>query len=160
MCAKEDISDGDTISRLVEFPRTYDAERDMILEAIFEFPNGDGESVVWRNYAATPSDVHKLGIDWEIEKRERKPDMRYVGFIDTRTRDVRAIRTRRGYGFMVEHDPSNGQGQHHAEIRYGATYRDMKKADRGELKISLRGVFGALVRYARPAPAGTPATAP
>lgn len=67
MPAVEEIPIGDEISRHIEFPRTYDRERRMILEAVFEFPGGEPESVVWRKYAATDDEVHKLGCEWETK---------------------------------------------------------------------------------------------
>jgi hypothetical protein len=151
MCAVEEIPNADLISRLIEIPKTYERERGQILETVFEFPNGDGESVVWRKYARTDDDVHHFGRLWETAKRKREEErhqresqMRYVGFAQNVTEVVREFRTARGHGFKVFHVPK--EGIQHAEVSYDP--RDGQqfiRTDRAELKLAIAKMFSVLI---------------
>jgi hypothetical protein len=150
MCAAEEIPNCDDISRLIEFPRTYSREREIILEIGFEFPGGSGESVIWRKYAPTDEDVHAIGAQWEQKKRERRDETRYVGFATNTAGTVRGFRTARGHGFDVVHVPD--EGKYHAEVRYSpATVVPLIKPDRAELRLAIAKMFSTLV----PCPAGS-----
>jgi hypothetical protein len=145
---REDISDNAEVRRLVDYPR-MDNRSELIWENVFEFPKEQGESVIWSKYAPTADDVHKVGCEREATKRETKPEMRYSGFIPALVRTIRAIRTIRGHGFQVRHEPD--QGDHHAEIIYvPADQLELKKADKLELKFALKGAFGQLVGHSCP----------
>ncbi len=143
----EEIPDADTVSRLVEFPRTYDPANKLILDAVFQFPNNEAESVIWRKYAPSDADVHHLGCAWETSKQKRNPDMRYVGFISAEVGAIRDIRSAKGHGFTVVHQPE--EGVHHAGIVYAPApgTPSLSKGEKGELKIALRGVFGSLAPH-------------
>ena len=142
----ENIPNVDDISRLIEWPRTYDREQDIILQLAFEFPGGEGESVVWRKHKPDEMGVHELGQIWESFKRQRRPDMRYVGFVTANVGVVRGLRTARGHGFTVVHEPS--EGRHHAQIELAPAAADgdgkLLKAEKTELRLLLRNVFGAV----------------
>ena len=138
----ENIPDEDAIYRQVDFPRMYDDSIGLIWDQIFQFPSGEPESVVWSKYAPTPEDVHRLGIEREKRARERRPEMRYIGFIPSTAGVIRAICTSRGHGFSVVHAPR--EGIHHAEISYRPA-GELKRSERNELKLSLRKAFGDLV---------------
>lgn len=142
----ETIPDSDTVTRMIDFPRMYEPAKSLIWENTFEFPSGNGESVNWAKYVPPPDAVHQLGCQRQRKKQETKPEHRYVGYVPARTGDVRGLQNARGHGFRVEHVPS--QGRHHAEIHYAqAADAPLKKADKGELKALLKGVFGQLVPH-------------
>ena len=151
----EDIPDEDAVSRLVDFPRMYEEARGLIWKQIFQFPGGKCESVVWRRYAPTPADVHRLGCEREAAKRRSKPEMRYVGFVSSTVGGIRGIRTERGHGFTVNHAPS--EGRQHAEVCYApASQNGITKLlpnDKAELKEFLKNAFGELVSHSCATPA-------
>ena len=76
-----------------------------------------------------------------------RPDMRYVGFVTSTAGEVRGIRTCAGHGFLVMHEPS--EGVYHSQISYrpggGARTDQLKRGEKNELKLALRGVFGTIV---------------
>lgn len=144
MADVEDIPDDATVNRLIDFPRMGNRSGDLIWKNVFEFPGGAGESVVWSKYAPTEVDVHRLGCEREVEKRQFKPEMRYGGFIPGVVKAIRGIKTNRGHGFTVDHKPD--EGQHHTEISY-APASVLNKTDKGELKFALQKVFGSLVPH-------------
>lgn len=144
MADVEDIPDDATVNRLIYFPRMGNRLEGLIWQNVFEFPGGLGESVVWSKYAPTDADVHGFGCDREAAKRQAKPEMRYGGFIPAVVKAIRDIKTNRGHGFAVAHEPE--EGQHHAEISY-APASTLNKTDKGELKFALQQVFGPLVSH-------------
>jgi hypothetical protein len=152
----EDIPDGEMVGRLIDFPRMYHDSMGLIWKQVFQFPGGQHESLVWRKYAPTVEDVHRLGCQRESEKRETKPDMRYSGFISSTAGAIRGIRTQRGHGFALMHIPE--EGLHHIGVFYapdgGASPTSLKPGDKGELKLALGQVFGDLIPHscAEPAP--------
>lgn len=136
----EHIPNQEAISRLIYYPRMYDAYEGVIWQVVFEFPKGACESVVWRRYAVDDGDVHCIGREVEEQKKLRRPDVGYVGFISANVGRVRSIRTANGHGFTVMHEPS--EGKHHAHICYKpSSKRDLTKNDRNELKLLLRNTF-------------------
>ena len=124
------------------------AERQLVWISVFQFPKsgGERESVVWRKYAVSEDDVHKLGCERERLKRENKPNWQYLGFVTARAGDVRDRKTVRRHGFAVEHKPC--EGIHHAEIRLvAAEGTTMTSAEKTELRMALEGIFGPLARH-------------
>src|SRR5690242_14636212 len=144
MPAIEQIPDPDGIHRQIDFPSMYNDAKEMIWENIFQFPGSAPESIVWSKYAATDADVHRLGREREASTRNRKPEMRYIGFITSTAGQVRDITISAGHGFSVMRTPS--EGLHHAQICYrpGGNRRtdQLKRGEKNELKLALRGVFG------------------
>lgn len=150
----EDIPDGDTVSRLVDFPRMYEETKGLIWDVIFQFSKGKCESVVWARYAPAPDDVHRLGCKREAEKRHSHPERRYTGFISSTAGAIRSIKTSGGHGFSLRHAPE--EGRHHAEVCYAPAsqdgYNSLKKSDKADLKASLKKVFSELVEHSCSAP--------
>jgi hypothetical protein len=146
MTPAEFIPNRDSVNRQIDFPNMYNDVKDLIWENVFQFLEGQPESVVWGKYAPTPDDVHRIGCEREANTRERKPQMRYVGYLPSTAGVIRDIKTRPGHGFSVIHAPL--EGIHHAEIAYRATAdRKLTKGEKTELKFALRQVFGDLVPY-------------
>lgn len=140
----EYIPGTDVVTRLIDSPRMYEPATGLIWANTFEFPHGAGESVNWDKYATPPDDVHRLGKERELAKRETRPEFTYAGFVPARADSVRNIKTARGHGFEVEHVPS--EGIHHAEIRrVPSAAHPLQKADKGELRFALEQAFGPLV---------------
>ncbi|WP_174874897.1 hypothetical protein [Vogesella oryzae] len=145
----EEMPGGDVVARLIDLPRMYTHVEHLIWGCIFEFPQSQGESVVWSKYAPIPDGVHNVGCGREREKCLVKPDFRYAGYISAIIQRVTEIRNARGHGFLVVHEPS--PGVHHAEIRYFSNPQanePIKKADKTELKALLQDVFSDLVPHA------------
>jgi hypothetical protein len=146
MVEAELIPDGDSVHRLIDFPVMYNESKGMLCEAVFQFPKGLSESVIWRKYAPTTEDVHRIGCEREATKHQTKPKTRYVGFISAVARAIRGIRTRHGHGFALSHEPE--EGVYHAAISYRpADDRPLSKNEKNELKLALRKVFGELASY-------------
>jgi hypothetical protein len=149
----EEIPNGDTITRLIDFPHKYNDVRGLIFERAFEFSKGRPESVNWAKYLAPPEQVHQRGCEFAAEKRNRRPeiDTRYVGYIATVVGDVRKFISQRGHGFFVTHEPS--EGVHHVHISYAINpeVQGLKPNDKTELKYALQKTFGELVPHSCPA---------
>jgi hypothetical protein len=147
----EAISDGDAISRLIDAPRMYDEYRGLIWEDVFQFPGRPCESVIWRRYAPEPGDVHRIGRGREAVARQRRPGVRYAGFISALAGSVRLVKTARGHGFSVIHAPEEGR-RDHAHICYAPAEdgdaSKLRKTDKSELKLCLRMVFDAEISSA------------
>jgi hypothetical protein len=139
----EHIPDHESISRLIYWPTMYDDYKGLIWEIIFQFPSRPCESTVWRRYAPQENDVHHIGEDVEAVKRQRNPQLSYKGYKSAIVGDVRSIKTARGHGFVVNHEPD--AGLHHSEICFKAADREgadaLNKNDRNELKLLLRKAF-------------------
>jgi len=72
--------------------------------------------------------------------QNRSPDMQYEGFISSQAGRIRAIRSARGHGFSLEHEPS--EGLFHVEIRYSSVAEmKLNKADKTDLKAALKDAF-------------------
>lgn len=141
----EPIPDADTVSRAVEFPTQYTNDRGLIWHMLFQFPSGVCESLIWRKYANSDNEVHEIGEEIAAEKRSRKPDRQYEGFVYGVVARIRSIRTFRGHGFTVSHQPEDGR-QHHAQVCYDpAGENNLKPADKTELKDAIRACFSDLV---------------
>lgn len=127
----------------------YEDVKGMIWEITFMFSKGQGESVNWEKYASIPDEVNRLGCEMEAHRKVNKPECRYVGHIAAMVEGIRNIKTNRGHALSVEHDPSQGQGRHHAEVRIvtSSTSSSLAKSDRAELRFALSKAFQELVRY-------------
>ena len=148
--AIEGILNCHSVSRLIDFPRMYEEKQGLIWEEIFQFPNSRCESVVWRRYAPMDDDVHHIGIEREgLITKSRRPEMRYVGFVSAAVGPIRLVQTPGNHGFCVTHAPE--EGQHHAHICYApadGNLQSLKRAEKQDLKLRLRSLFGELVRRA------------
>jgi hypothetical protein len=145
----ESIPDDAVLSRLVFFPRMRLSEEKLLWKAVFEFPTNKEtgrphrESVVWNKYAPTYNDVHRIGCEIQSVIRTRRPEAEYRGLIKAIAGSVRAARTVRGHGFIVEHAPE--EGLHHAEVGIDpAPNTQILPADKEELRLALEKIFSAL----------------
>lgn len=143
----EQIPDNDSLSRHIDFPHKYRPDEDLIWwPAVFEFPDGKGESLVWRKYKPTIEEVHALGCEREAKKKESKPDWLYKGAITTKAGSIRSIKNSRGHGFRVAHEPT--EGIYHAEIaRSNDPAMTFNKNDKNELREMLKDVFGPMAPH-------------
>jgi hypothetical protein len=139
----EVIPDGDDVSRHIFRPHKYREPDGVIWETAFIFDQGV-ESVVWRKYAPKIPDVHEFGLHQQRRKLEARPDANYayVGALTASVANVRSIRTARGFQCKVRHDPSNAQGQQHAEVSvHHEENQQTKKSDRADLRVWLKNAF-------------------
>lgn len=142
----EHIPGEDAVSRWVDSPRLFQPDEGLIWRCVFEFPGGNGESVVWRKYKPTIEDVHALGCNRQSVQRLKNPDKSppwtYTGAITSLARKIRELESR-GNGFLVEHKPE--EGVYHAEISFRvADAASFTKNDKTILKGLLKDVFGRL----------------
>jgi hypothetical protein len=144
----EPVLDEDTVHRLVDHPRMYEEVRGLMWPEVFQFANGQPESLVWQKYAAEPNDVHQFGCDREKSKQLTKPEFRYAGFISANAGEIRAIRTPHGHGFEVTHFPT--EGLHHIHISYllAPNTIGLQKPVKADLKLRLRKCFGEMIFHA------------
>lgn len=149
----EEIPADHYVSRHIDLPHKYADDAGLIWQRVFEFPGGVGESVVWRQYKPSVAEVHALGCDRQDLKRsqypEKNPPWTYIGAMTAQVQQLRAIETRRGHGFVVEHKPldddGSDQGIYHAEITYKVhPDNPLNKNDKTELKELIQRVFGPL----------------
>lgn len=142
----EQIPDSDDLSRHIDFPHKYRSDEDLIWPNVFEFPNGNKESLVWRKYKPTIEEVHGLGCEREAAKKASKPEWSYKGAITTTAGSIRSIKSKRGHGFKVAHEPI--EGIYHAEIeRANDPDAPFNKNDKNELRDMLKSAFGPLEPY-------------
>ena len=143
----EEIPVDHEVSRQIFWPHKFQDKTGVIWASAFMFSGGDGESVVWRKYKPQAADVHELGCEHQKRKKASTPeaDFRYVGFITAQVGAIQAVITARGFSFAVIHDPSDGQGKHHAEIRrQQAGPGKPTPNDKSDLLVHLKNVFSAL----------------
>jgi hypothetical protein len=143
----EYIPDIAKAARLIDRPHKYDDVKQVLWENAFAFPGGEGESICWYKYAIPPEGVHALGCAWQSKKRPTKPAMTYMGYLEGEVGPIRGFSTKRGHGFTISHEPS--EGVHHAEVRYrvGVDNAPFNKSDKVELKLAIQGFFQLLVLF-------------
>jgi hypothetical protein len=137
----EPIPDEDRVSRLIESPIHYGADSDLLWVQIFQFNDNQCESLVWRKYAPTANDVHAIGAAMVAEKKKKRPEREYVGFITGVKGPIAAYRNFRGHGFLVVHEPEEDK-IFHCHICYAPNPNTPFQAnDKSELKLALRSQF-------------------
>jgi hypothetical protein len=152
---QENIGDDELLSRHVFEPRMY-LENQLIWKALFEFPDGQGESLLWHRhvgYAPVIPEIHECGCRREVELRQRDqargrpPRQRYVGTITATAFAIRAYQNSNGHGFALSHEPS--EGREHVQVLYRsrANANAMTRADKNELKLKLLEIFSSLAGH-------------
>lgn len=107
---------------------------------VFEFPNGQGESLIWRRFAPQLSCVHSLGCQRESQAASTSRPRHYKGAVSCTVDAVLTFRNPNGHGFRVVHEPA--EGIHHLHIEYDpAPDKRMSKSDKSELKLKLGEIF-------------------
>lgn len=149
----EIVPNEDHVSRHVDSPLRFDTQQAALrVLTVFEFPSADGDtdSLVWRKYKPTLAEVHEMGCARQMQKRTAKvgSTWTYEGAITTTAGAIRAIANRNGCGFLIEHDPSDGQGDHHLKIGYRVPEgHALGPAEKQELKRLLVGAFAPMERH-------------
>lgn len=146
----EEIPDGDTVSRWLDYPSMYDVSSGIISEKLFfSFPQDQSESVVWRRYMLSDDDVHLRGHQRSTAKRAQGRSSTYRGFRSAIVGKIRSIRTVHGHGFSITHLPD--EGQWHAGISYAVKIdtevKILSKGQKAELKLALGMAFDHLTPY-------------
>lgn len=143
-----DIPDEDQVSRFLEKPENFDDDGGLVWDQIFPVTRGMKESLVWRRHAPTPAEVHAHGRNWQNSAEVRRV-MSYAGFTTAVVGKVRAIRSLNGHSLLIQHDPSDGQGEHHAHISIQlAANKQFLGPDQGMLLFGLRRAFTGFTPYA------------
>ena len=141
----EHIDDVDILSRWVFEPQMTFVEKELIYKNLFDFPNGQSESAVWRKYAIADQDVHDFGTKFEEIKRNKNPKTTYKGFCSSAAEAIRNLKFSDvdGHGFKIDHEPD--EGNYHAHVSYdfanGTKYEDVLKSRRQQLRYNLSKVF-------------------
>lgn len=142
----EAIPNEDEVSRHIDSPfRFSSTERKVIEISVFEFPSAEGnrESLVWRKYKPTLAELHVMGCERQAHKRATRSDWTYEGAITIVVGVARQLQNGRGHRFLIEHDPQ--EGIHHVSVRlFHPEGRELKKADKTELKDMLVKAFGPM----------------
>ena len=115
------------------FPFTYDRVRDE-----------RAESVYWRKYALSISEVHRRGCDLQGKRKAGENPQVYVGAQTVVVEKVRAIKSGRGHSFKVIHAPRDDDIAHtHIAIaRASGPVKNINKNDRVELTSLLVDCLG------------------
>jgi hypothetical protein len=139
------ISQSDQLSRAIFVPQMTRDERQAIYIGMFDFPNGQPESTIWRKVAKLDDDVHEIGKQMEAAKQAKGRNTSYTGF---GTAVVLAILrlsdiANDDCSFDVQHEPI--EGEYHVHILYkfpaGKQYSDIPKSRRLELRYLLSKLF-------------------
>jgi hypothetical protein len=136
----DDIPDQEDVSRHLFAPSMGEWGSDLIWHVVFMFKTERNycESVVWRRYASTLADVHKLGCDKQRVDRADGKSSTYFGAITGNVGRIRGIRSKNGARFQIVHAPE--EGIHHAHISYAGDVSPSKN-DKAELKSKIRREF-------------------
>jgi hypothetical protein len=137
----EIITGEDHVSRHLFAPAMGFPNGDLIWECVFMFKKEREcrESVVWRRYAATLTDVHELGCAKQTTDRNSgKVNCTYFGALTANVDQIRRLRSKTGARFQVLHAPQ--EGIHHAEVSY-LHDRQLTKNDKAELKHGIKNTF-------------------
>ncbi|MBP6894345.1 MAG: hypothetical protein KBC94_07975 [Pseudacidovorax sp.] len=141
------------MSKTIDSPEKWNrAEERFIDERVFLFKKPDYvESVVWRKYMPSLAEVHAWGCARQAEKRTTKQVWTYEGAATANVGDIRDIRTQHGDSVEVVHDPSDGQGDHHAhlQLRFGTDEQHIPQR-RTDLKEAVLRLFTAVDRHSCP----------
>jgi len=152
----DDIGPDEQLSRHVWDPPMLARGADSLYVMLFEFPNGQPESLVWHRFVSGGIDgVHELGCTRQRERRAelvangRKPEKTYIGAMTARSGNILAYRNPNGHGFRLEPDASGGQGKHHVNILYDSLpgAPALTKPDKNELKLRLCEIFGEIAHH-------------
>jgi hypothetical protein len=148
----EPIPDDDQVSRAYfEIPDEVDPES--------QFPftyksNERAESVFWRKYAPTISEVHERGCRLEkIKNARRTKALKYIGSRSALVAAIRQIKSGRGHKFKVIHVPEDGDRAHAhicIEPAPGVTAKQVEANDIRELVSLLFRHFGNLEGHTCP----------
>ncbi|WP_137109677.1 hypothetical protein [Rhodobacter sp. SY28-1] len=106
------------------------------VDAVFEFPKLEPDSIFWDRFAPNAECIHWLGKRMEAASRAEGRVRNYIGFLNARARDIREFRSAAGFGFSIAHAPR--EGLHHVHISFrsedGVT---PNKPQRAELRVAL-----------------------
>lgn len=145
----EAIPDEDDVSRHLFAPSMRAADSDLVWHAVFMFKSDRGycESLVWRKYAQALADVHELGCKKQASDRAAGKDCTYFGALTANIGGVRAIRSKNGARFFIEHRPEEGIYHVHICLKNGDS---ITKNDKSELKKAIRDHFSERSDHACP----------
>jgi hypothetical protein len=129
-----EIGDCASLSRLIHAPRMGDSIAELKQEVVFNISVDKPESInldrlcphSFRNF---------LGLRIEINSATDKP-RRYLGYLQSTASAIRSFETKAGFGYKIEHSPS--EGLHHVHISFrskGST--QPSRSERNELRVAL-----------------------
>lgn len=147
----EDIPNDNLLSRYVFLPDMYRPDAGLLWQgfAQFETPGPDQkeaphESVAWRKYLVTDTDVHSKGQTLEQYKRQRRNEVRYVGFGTAQAVAVRGAQTSAGHGYSLMHEPEDGADEHtRLSLRHasGEVTKKFRPTEKNDLRELLSNIF-------------------
>jgi hypothetical protein len=155
----DEIGPDEQLSRHVWNPPMLARGMEFLYVMLFEFPDGQPESLIWHRFVSGGIDgVHLLGCARQREKRaeqvadNRNPDKTYIGAMTAQSGDILVYRNPNGHGFRLEPDESEGQGKQHVSICYDSQpdSKPLTKPDKAELKLRLCEIFGEIAQHECP----------
>ena len=144
-----EIAGNDLLSRTIFHPQMQKDEGQVVFKTMFEFPDGQPESVIWRNFKPLDSAVHELGVAMQKDKRSKGKNATYMGFGTAKMSKICQVGTNidDGFGFELKYAPA--EGDHHVHVEYkfavGKTYANLNRARKQELKFSLCKLFSSSI---------------
>lgn len=108
------VLDDEFVARQIFSPIHYDEDQDEIVAAAFQDVSDKGLSVNRLNYASE-QDIHTSGLVKAEKDRERRPNRKYIGFVESSVGDIRSIFEDEIRIFTV-YDSALPQAEHHADI--------------------------------------------
>jgi hypothetical protein len=148
----ETIPSSDFVSRHLFEPSMRKADRELVWENVFMFQskNSFKESIVWRRYAPTIEQVHALGCSKQYNDQEIGKKTIYIGALTANAGSILGLKSKNGFQYAIVHDPSDGQGIHHAHVQFDISCGEPGKNDKLELKVLLKDVFSQIENHSCP----------
>lgn len=133
---KLNIPESAILMRATFAPQMGEALDGLIKLAVFEFPKSQPESIVWRRFFPRDGNIHWIGRRMERAATAAGRNKRYLGFVRTDARSIRAFRSAAGFGFALEHAPE--EGLQHVHISFSANNGIApNKQQKSELRVAL-----------------------
>ena len=136
-----EIPNGGMVSRHIWPPAMGEDFDKLIYHNVFQFAKeyGSCESLVWRKFAPHIGCVHAIGCYAQLKQPKHRKRY-YSGAISAEVDAVRNFKSKRGHGFKIIHEPS--EGIHHVHITLDKSPDvEFNKGDRSELLIALMTVL-------------------
>lgn len=130
------INQHQILSRIALAPKVGEALSELKEKEVFDFPDFQPESLVWRRFAPQDRHVHWIGQRMASAPSKSGKIRRYLGFLSADCHAITTFRTAAGFGFSVSHAPT--EGLQHAHISFYSESGDLPgKPHRSELRLAL-----------------------
>lgn len=107
---------------------------DLKEDAVFSISIGNPESINL-DQLCSHSFLNFLGLRIERNSASEKP-RRYLGYLQSTASSIRSFETKAGFGYHIEHSPSEGLYHVHISFRNNGSMQP-NKSERNELRLAL-----------------------